>query len=265
MTVTATALTIAGSDSSAGAGIQADLKTFAALGVYGCSVISAVTAQNTQGVQAVEALNEHIVEQQLKAIFDDIDIHAIKIGMLPNQAIMQVVATQCMKAQVSIVFDPVMVSSSGTILLDPLALQTLKRDLIPHISLLTPNLSEAAVLTKRPVVTTQHEMLDTAKALLGLGLHSVLLKGGHLDGDCHDLFYDGTQTEWFSSPRIAARNTHGTGCTLSSAITAGLAKGLPVLNAIGEAKYYITQTIQKADELNVGKGKGSLHHFYHWW
>lgn len=265
MTSTITALTIAGSDSSAGAGIQADLKTFSALGVYGCSVITAITAQNTQGVQAVEPISAPLVEQQLQAIFSDINIHAIKIGMLSNQAIMQVVVKHCVVQSIPVVLDPVMVSSSGTVLLDESALHTLKKELIPEVNLLTPNLLEAAALTNRKLASNTETMLDTAKALLDLGAHKVLLKGGHLEGDCQDLFYDGSQLEWFNAPRIAARNTHGTGCTLSSAITASVAKGLPFVEAIAVAKHYITQAIKHADELVVGQGKGSLHHFYQWW
>lgn len=265
MTYTPIALSIAGSDSSGGAGIQADLKTFSALGVYGCSAITALTAQNTQGVQSVMNVDANFVQQQITSLQEDMVIDAVKIGMLSSLETTQAVIQACASFQ-QVVLDPVMVSSSGKTLLAEDAIDTVKRLLLPKIQLITPNLPEAAVLTRKAHAQTQTAMIDTAKAVHDLGVSAVLLKGGHLEnGDSADLFYDGSQLEWFVAPRFNTKNTHGTGCTLSSAITAGLAKGMTLLAAIAAAKQYMTQAIQHADDLNIGKGHGPVHHFHQWW
>ncbi|QDR83173.1 bifunctional hydroxymethylpyrimidine kinase/phosphomethylpyrimidine kinase [Sporomusa termitida] len=253
-------LTIAGSDSSGGAGIQADLKTFAAHGVYGMSVITAITAQNTQGVFAVQDVTPAIIAQQLDAIFDDIEVAAVKIGMVSQVETIKVIAAKLKEyGAKNIVVDPVMISKSGYHLLNPAAESTLVAYLLPLAAIVTPNIPEAEVITGQSI-TTLADMETAARAILGLGPQSVLLKGGHLNGDATDVLFDGSQSAYLPSRRISTKNTHGTGCTLSSAIAANIGRGLPVAAAVKAAKEYITTAIEHS--LSVGKGVGPTHHFY---
>ncbi len=254
------ALTIAGSDSGGGAGIQADLKTFSALGVYGMSAITAVTAQNTQTVSAVEPITSSMVAKQICAVFDDIQVDAIKIGMTVNEEITKAIANSLRSYPLPpVVLDPVMVSTSGRALLDPAAIKALKTELFSLVSLLTPNLPEASVLTGL-TINTPEQMYDAARAIVEMGVHAVLIKGGHLDGDALDIFYNGHDFYSFKKTRIDSIHTHGTGCTLSSAIAANLAKGNTLPVAIGKAKEYITTAI--ANAFPIGHGHGPVHHFY---
>nr|WP_314384947.1 bifunctional hydroxymethylpyrimidine kinase/phosphomethylpyrimidine kinase [uncultured Cardiobacterium sp.] len=263
---TSIALTIAGSDSGGGAGIQADLKTFSALGVYGASVITAVTAQNTRAVTAVEAISPALIRAQIEAVFADLPPQAVKTGMLgDSQTICTVAESLAAVALPYLVIDPVMVAKSGDKLLADAAIATLRERLIPLATLITPNLPEAGELLGRPV-TTRDDMPQAAADLLALGCHAVLLKGGHLAGDASDdlLLTTGGAT-WLSAARHPGKNTHGTGCTLSAAITAGLARGLALVDAVHTAKDYIGAAIAAADRLHVGSGHGPLHHFHRWW
>ena len=263
---TSIALTIAGSDSGGGAGIQADLKTFSALGVYGASVITAVTAQNTRAVTAVEAVSPVLIRAQIEAVFADLPPQAVKTGMLgDSQTICTVADSLAAVALPYLVIDPVMVAKSGDKLLADAAIATLRERLIPLATLITPNLPEAGELLGRPV-TTRDDMPQAAADLLALGCHAVLLKGGHLAGDASDdlLLTTGGAT-WLSAARHPGKNTHGTGCTLSAAITAGLARGLAPVDAVHAAKDYIGAAIAAADRLHVGSGHGPLHHFHRWW
>lgn len=263
---TSIALTIAGSDSGGGAGIQADLKTFSALGVYGASVITAVTAQNTRAVTAVEAISPALIRAQIEAVFADLPPQAVKTGMLgDSQTICTVVDSLAAVALPYLVIDPVMVAKSGDKLLADAAIATLRERLIPLATLITPNLPEAGELLGRSV-TTRDDMPQAAADLLALGCHAVLLKGGHLAGDASDdlLLTTGGAT-WLSAARHPGKNTHGTGCTLSAAITAGLARGLALVDAVHAAKDYIGAAIAAADRLHVGSGHGPLHHFHRWW
>ena len=263
---TSIALTIAGSDSGGGAGIQADLKTFSALGVYGASVITAVTAQNTRAVTAVEAISPALIRAQIEAVFADLPPQAVKTGMLgDSQTICTVADSLAAVALPYLVIDPVMVAKSGDKLLADAAIATLRTRLIPLATLITPNLPEAGELLGRPV-TTRDDMPQAAADLLALGCHAVLLKGGHLAGDASDdlLLTTGGAT-WLSAARHPGKNTHGTGCTLSAAITAGLARGLALVDAVHAAKDYIGAAIVAADRLHVGSGHGPLHHFHRWW
>lgn len=256
-------LTIAGSDSGGGAGIQADIKTFSALGVYGLSVVTAVTAQNTQGVLAVETISSEVVEKQLKAVFDDINIGAVKIGMLSQTALIKVVAQQLRHYKPKwLVLDPVMIATSGDRLLDDEAIEILKTTLLPLATIITPNLHEAAALLVGKAIQTESDMLNAAQQLSDQYGCSVLLKGGHVEdlNESNDLLYSVGNFEWLKGTRIATQNTHGTGCTLSAAIAAHLAKGELLVNAVKQAKQYIQQAIEHADELNVGKGKGPVKH-----
>ena len=253
-------LTIAGSDSSGGAGIQADLKTFSAHGVYGMSVITAVTAQNTQGVFAVEDISKDVIAKQIEAIFDDIEVDGVKIGMVSQVQTIEVIAEQLRRySPQTIVLDPVMVSKSGFHLLNPLAESTLIKELLPMAMIVTPNIPEAEVMTKMSIRTLK-QMEEAAKAIYQMGAKNVLLKGGHLEKESTDILYDGQEFSYFSSPRIATKNTHGTGCTLSSAITSNLALGYTLYEAVLRAKEYITIAIQHS--LSIGKGVGPTHHFY---
>ena len=263
---TSIALTIAGSDSGGGAGIQADLKTFSALGVYGASVITAVTAQNTRAVTAVEAVSPVLIRAQIEAVFADLPPQAVKTGMLgDSQTICTVADSLAAVALPYLVIDPVMVAKSGDKLLADAAIATLRERLIPLATLITPNLPEAGELLGRSV-TTRDDMPQAAADLLALGCHAVLLKGGHLAGDASDdlLLTTGGAT-WLSAARHPGKNTHGTGCTLSAAITAGLARGLALVDAVHAAKDYIGAAIAAADRLHVGSGHGPLHHFHRWW
>jgi len=269
--MTAIALTIAGSDSSGGAGIQADLKTFAALGVYGASVITALTAQNTQGVSAIYDVPPGFVAAQLDAVFADLAVGAVKIGMLFRPATVKAAAEGLARHRArNIVLDPVTIASSGDSLLAGNVVDALRRRLIPHALLVTPNLAEAAALAGSTPARSEREMEIQAREILSLGARNVLIKGGHAtnfgDGDeCVDLLIGEGEIVRLSAKRIATKNTHGTGCTLSSAIAAGLAKGRDLVTACQEAKAYVTAAIAHADELNIGHGPGPLHHFYEQW
>jgi len=261
------AVTIAGSDSSAGAGIQADLKTFAALGVYGASVITALTAQNTRGVAAIHDVPPEFIAAQIDAVFADLTVGAIKIGMLSQPAVIETVkAALDRHRQTNVVLDPVMVAASGDRLLAPEAIDVLRRVLIPRALIITPNLPEAAALLDGAIAESEGDMRDQADRLLAMGARAVLLKGGHAAGpESVDIFLDGTAELRLPAPRIATRNTHGTGCTLSSAIAAHLARGLTLADAVAKAKAYVTLAIAAADRLAIGAGHGPLHHFHVWW
>ncbi len=253
-------LTIAGSDSSGGAGIQADLKTFSAHGVFGMSVITAVTAQNTQGVFAVQDITSDIIASQLDAVFSDIEVDAVKIGMVSQIETIKIIAEKLKQYKPEhIVVDPVMISKSGYDLLSPKAKEALITELIPLATLLTPNLPEAEVITGRKIATIK-EMEEAAIRIHSLGAKAVLVKGGHLEDDATDICFDGHEFSYFKGEKIQTSNTHGTGCTLSSSIASNLANNLQLNDAIREAKNYITLAIQHS--FSIGKGVGPVHHFY---
>jgi hydroxymethylpyrimidine/phosphomethylpyrimidine kinase len=263
------ALTIAGSDSSGGAGIQADLKTFAAFGVYGCSVITAVTAQNTCQVTGIHNVPPEMVRKQIEAVLSDIKPHAIKIGMLSNPRNIRVVAKSLRTfGPVPIVLDPVMVAKSGDILLVKDAIGVLRQELIPLATVITPNIPEAEVLVGKPLETEQ-DFIDAAKVMREWGAQVVVLKGGHrppaINGGSEvvDLYFDGKKARVIRGPYVNTPHTHGTGCTFASAITAGLAIGLDPFPAVTQAREYLTQALKSA--FPVGQGKGPVHHFYRWW
>ncbi len=257
-------LSIAGFDGSGGAGIQADLKTFSALGCYGMTVLTALPVQNTMGVRGCYEIPLHIIEEQLEAIFDDIVPNSIKIGMLFNQKIVELVAAFLKKraSGIPVVLDPVMVAKSGDRLLLPDAISALKTHLIPMATIITPNLPEAAALTGNT-----EEMQLLAQRLLKLGSQAVLLKGGHTDGDeSNDLYVDQSgQAVWLTHSRIHSKNTHGTGCTLSAAIASYLALGHPLVAACRLAKTYLSAAIKAAQHDSVGHGHGPVHHFFNTW
>jgi hydroxymethylpyrimidine/phosphomethylpyrimidine kinase len=261
------AVTIAGSDSGGGAGIQADLKTFSALGVYGASVIAALTAQNTKGVSAVLDVPPEFVAKQMDAVFSDLAVAAVKIGMLGNAGVVKAVAAGLARHHQSrIVLDPVMVATSGDRLLAPDAVEALRTKLVPLALVVTPNLPEAAALLDAPEAVTEDDMVRQGERLLALGAKAVLMKGGHgKAAESADLLVTSTATVRFSAARIATRNTHGTGCTLAAAIAAGLAKGEDLAGAVRTAKDYVTAAIGAADRLGVGHGHGPVHHFHRWW
>jgi hydroxymethylpyrimidine/phosphomethylpyrimidine kinase len=258
------ALTIAGSDSSGGAGVQADLKTFAACGVYGASVITALTAQNTLGVRAIHQVPADFVTAQLDAVFSDLDVRAVKIGMVAHPGVIDaIVAGLTRWLPRHVVLDPVMVATSGDRLLAPEAIAALRTHLIPHAQLITPNLPEAAVLLEAPLATEAADIAEQGRRLLALGSRAVLIKGGHGRGpESIDYLVTADGVVALAAPRIVSRNTHGTGCSLSSAIAAGLAKGEDLATAIRGAKTYVTAAIAAADRLHVGHGHGPIHHFY---
>lgn len=265
--MTAIAVTIAGSDSGGGAGIQADLKTFSALGVYGASVIAALTAQNTLGVTGIHDVPAAFVAAQIDAVFSDLDVGAVKIGMLSQPDVIRAVAAGLDKYdQQKVVLDPVMVATSGDMLLREEAVSVLVSELLPRAALVTPNMREAARLVDGPVAASEAEMLAQAEAILGLGARAVLLKGGHGEGpESADLLLSPSIRRWYRAPRIATRNTHGTGCTLSSAIAAGLALGQDLEAAVETGKRYVSEAIAAADRLSIGRGHGPVHHFHRWW
>jgi hydroxymethylpyrimidine/phosphomethylpyrimidine kinase len=260
-------LTIAGSDSGGGAGIQADLKTFSALGAYGCSVIAALTAQNTRAVTGIHEVPAAFVTAQLDAVFDDIEIAAVKIGMLASPEIIRAVADGLERHHTGpVVLDPVMVAKSGDHLLRPEAVHALKARLLPLATVITPNLLEAGVLLAMEPPVDEAGMLEAAARLRTLGPEAVLLKGGHREGaESIDVFDDGGEPLTLASARIDTPNTHGTGCTLSSALAALLGQGLAPRDAVPAAKAYITEAIRAADRLRVGTGHGPVHHFHRWW
>ncbi len=259
------ALTIAGSDSGGGAGIQADLKTFAALGVYGMSVLTSITAQNTVGVQAIYDLPPEFVGLQIDSVLADIGADAVKTGMLSNTKIIALVAEKLRRYQVeNLVVDPVMIAKSGDPLLREEAHVTLVHDLFPLAKVVTPNLHEARVLSRLPISNLE-EMKEAAKAIHRLGPQNVVVKGGHLERESVDLLYDGHRSLELPGPRVETKNDHGTGCTFASAIAAGLAKGQDVPTAVKAAKEYITQALQGAIDWQLGQGHGPVHHFFALW
>ena len=265
--MTAIAVTIAGSDSGGGAGIQADLKTFSALGVYGASVVTALTAQNTKGVSAIHDVPAQFVAAQMDAVFSDLEVGAVKIGMVSQRAVIAAIAAGLERwRQDKIVLDPVMVAASGDKLLAADAIDVLKRALIPRALVVTPNLPEAAALLDAPIARNEAEMRDQGERLLALGPRAVLVKGGHGSGvESVDLLIEPTAFVRLAADRIATQNTHGTGCTLSSAIAAGLAKGLGLTEAVGAAKTYVTAALAAANRIKIGSGHGPTHHFHAWW
>jgi len=259
----AKALTIAGSDSGGGAGIQADLKTFAALGVYGTSAITAITAQNTRGVFAVQEIQPGVVAAQIDAVMDDIRPTAAKTGMLFSSRIIEAVADRVRARRLAnLVVDPVMIAKSGDPLLQAEAVTALKEVLLPLALVVTPNLPEAETLVGK-TITTDAEMRAAAEEIAGLGPRYVVIKGGHRPGDAIDLVYDGVDFQTLSAPRIETPHTHGTGCTFSAAITAGLAEGRDVVAAIQRAKEYLTGAIARG--YPIGSGHSPVHHFYRLW
>jgi hydroxymethylpyrimidine/phosphomethylpyrimidine kinase len=258
------ALTIAGSDSSAGAGIQADLKTFAAFGVYGASVITALTAQNTNGVSGIHLVPADFVTAQIDAVFSDLDVKAVKIGMVAQLATIDAIVAGLKRwSPRRVVLDPVMVATSGDRLLSADAVERLRTELIPLASLLTPNLPEAAALLDEEIAASKAAIEGQGKRLLELGCRAVLIKGGHGQGaESTDYLFDGNGIIALTAPRIATKNTHGTGCSLSSAIAAGLAKGEEMETAVRRAKAWVSAAIAAADRLGVGHGHGPIHHFH---
>lgn len=258
-------LTIAGSDSGGGAGIQADIKTMSATGSYGCSVITAITSQNTLGVSAIFPIPLAHIESQLDAVFTDLNIVAVKIGMLADARIIEVVARKIKQYQPQyLVLDPVMVATSGDLLLEQSAINTLKEHLIPLADIITPNLPEGAALTGRAIPQSESAMNEMVDDLRALGAKAVLLKGGHLERDTqsNDLLIMTDSLELLSAQRIATENTHGTGCTLSSAIASYLGQGHSLSQSVRLAKQYISGAIAHAGELNIGQGHGPVHHFF---
>jgi hydroxymethylpyrimidine/phosphomethylpyrimidine kinase len=258
------ALTIAGSDSSGGAGIQADLKTFAALGVYGASAITALTAQNTQGMAGIHNVPPEFVTAQIDAVFADLAIGAVKIGMLSQPAIIDAVAAALSRwSPPHVVLDPVMVATSGDRLLAADAVDALRTRLIPRASLITPNLPEAAALLDEAAASTEAAIESQGRRLLAMGCRAVLIKGGHGAGsESVDYLIDASRTIALPAPRVATQNLHGTGCTLASAIAAGVAKGEPLETAVRQAKAFVSAAIASADRSSVGRGHGPIHHFH---
>lgn len=264
-TATPIVLTIAGSDSGGGAGIQADIKAISATGSYACSVITAITAQNTQGVNGILPIPLEMVEQQLDAVFSDLNIQAVKIGMLADSDIIRLVAAKIRHYQPKfLVIDPVMVATSGDVLLQQHAITTLKTELLPLADIITPNLPEAAALTGLDIPQSLADMQTMISALREINPHAVLLKGGHLEQSSNstDLLILATDVIELTTPRINTHNTHGTGCTLSAAIASYLAQGNDLTTATSLAKRYITAAITAADELNIGYGHGPVNHFF---
>ena len=260
-------LSIAGSDPSGGAGIQADLKAFAANGVYGMAVITALTAQNTQGVTGVELVAPQFVKAQIDAVFADIKVDAVKIGMIATAEIAIAIAeTLADKNDVPIVLDPVMIAKGGAPLLQADAMEALRTVSVPKATVLTPNLPEAAQLLDLSEARDRSEMAQQARALTALGPNIVLVKGGHLPGDeSPDALWDGSALHWFENRRISTKNTHGTGCTLSASLAAFIAKGLSPCSAVAKATEYVSGAIAAADHQSVGNGHGPIQHFYNLW
>ena len=265
MTPPPVVLSVAGSDPSGGAGIQADLKTFSALGAYGCAVVTALTAQNTRGVRASAAVDPQMVVAQLDALADDVRIDAVKVGMLATAPVASAVGAWLVRQRPpAVVLDPVMVATSGDRLLADDAVEAL-RALLPAVSLVTPNLAEAAVLLGTDPATSTDQMLEQAAALCARGVPRALVKGGHLDGDAVDAYAGPEGVELFASARVHTRNTHGTGCTLSSAIAALVARHGDWQAAVEGAKAYLQGALAAADGLAVGHGHGPVHHFHQLW
>jgi len=259
------ALTIAGSDSGGGAGIQADLKTFAALGVYGMSVLTAITAQNTVAVTAVHELPTDLIAAQIDAVISDIGTDVVKTGMLGSAEIIRTVAGKIHEHGLDrLVVDPVMVAKSGDWLLREDAVEALRRELIPLALVVTPNLPEAEVIVGHSVATLD-EMRAAAREIVALGARAALVKGGHLAGDPIDVLFDGERVVELPARRIQTPNTHGTGCTYASAIAAYLARGESVEAAVASAKVYLTAAIERAYPIGHGRGHGPVHHFHRLW
>jgi len=261
------ALTIAGTDPSGGAGIQADLKTFSALGAYGCSVITALVAQNTRGVQSVYRIEPDFVAAQLDSVLSDVRIDTTKIGMLAETDIVEAVAERLRRYQVrNVVLDTVMLAKSGDPLLSPFAVSALRQHLLPQVSLITPNLPEAAALLDAPQARNEQEMHAQGEALLALGCEAVLMKGGHLDdAESPDWLFTREGALRFTAPRVTTKNTHGTGCTLSAALAALRPRHNDWASTVAEAKQWLTAALAQADSLEVGSGNGPVHHFHQWW
>lgn len=264
-----TALSIAGFDGSAGAGIQADIKTFSALGCYGLTVLTALPIQNTQGVQSIYDISEKCVEEQATALLTDIAIDAIKIGMLHRKEVIETVINILKKhVHQHVVLDPVLAASKGEPLLTFDAIECIKKNLFPLTSLITPNLPEASIFLGREI-KSKNQMEQAALQLVAMGPQAVLLKGGHLTNencdDCLCIHPSSPEILWFSSPKIATKNTHGTGCTYSAAITAFLAKGYELIDAIKMAKDYMFHCLSKGSNFILGRGNGPLHHFHEFW
>ena len=257
------AMTIAGSDSGGGAGVQADLKTFAALGVYGASTLTAITAQNTVAVTAVHEIPTDVITAQIDAVLSDIGADAVKTGMLSSSDIIECVSEALtVHGVLQLVVDPVMIAKSGDALLREDAIGSLRTHLLPLAMVVTPYIPEAEALTETTIVSDA-DVRRAAEAIVGMGSRSVVVKGGHREGPATDLFYDGTEFREFTSPRFDTVNTHGTGCTFASAVAAGLARGMVVSDAVALAKDYVTEGIRNS--FSIGKGHGPLNHFYRFW
>lgn len=253
-------LTIAGSDCSGGAGIQADLKTFSALGVFGMSVIVSVVAENTSRVIDIQDVLPDMIKKQMDAVFEDIDVDAVKIGMLSTPQCMEAVAKKLRQYKPhNVVIDPVMYAKNGCPLMPPTSIDTLIRIIIPLADVLTPNIPEAEKIADMEI-KSHADMESAAKKIQSMGCKAVIVKGGHAVGDATDILYDGNKMYYYKASRIDTKNTHGTGCTFSSAIAAQLSKGLSVESAVSRAKEYVTTAITHA--LPIGKGYGPTHHFY---
>ncbi len=258
-----TVMTIAGSDSGGGAGIQADLKTFSALGVFGTSTLTAITAQNTVGVTAVHEVPTDVISAQIDAVITDIGADAVKTGMLSSSAIVETVAEAIRRHGVTnLVVDPVMVAKSGDRLLREEAITSICNSLLPLAAVVTPNIPEAEDLTGL-TINTDGDVRQAAVSIIGMGARTVVIKGGHRDGPPTDVFYDGARFQEFTTERIPSTNTHGTGCTFASAVAAGLAHGLEPPAAVAQAKEYVTEAIRAS--YPIGRGHGPLHHFHAFW
>ena len=253
-------LTIAGSDCSGGAGIQADLKTFSALGVFGMSVIVSVVAENTSRVIDIQDISPDMIKKQIDAVFEDIDVDAVKIGMLSTPQCMEAVAEKLKQYKPhNVVIDPVMYAKNGSPLMQPTSIDTLIKSIIPLADVLTPNIPEAEKIADMEI-KSHNDMENAAKKIQSMGCKAVIIKGGHAVGDATDILYDGNKMYYYKASRIDTKNTHGTGCTFSSAIGAYLGKGLGVENAVSKAKEYVTTAITHS--LPIGKGYGQTHYFY---
>lgn len=261
------ALTIAGTDPSGGAGIQADLKAFSALGAYGTSVITALVAQNTRGVQSVYYIDPAFVAAQLDSVFSDVRIDSVKIGMLANADIVQAVAERLRHYRPEfVVLDTVMLAKSGDPLLAPEAVESIRRELLPLVSIITPNLPEAAALLACAPAEDEAQMREQGRALLAMGCRAVLMKGGHLsESESPDWLFTAEGEQRFTAPRVATRHTHGTGCTLSAALAALRPRHADWAATVAAAKDYLQHALQQADTLEVGNGIGPVHHFHAWW
>ncbi|CUZ85309.1 Hydroxymethylpyrimidine/phosphomethylpyrimidine kinase [Serratia marcescens] len=261
------ALTIAGTDPSGGAGIQADLKAFSALGAYGTSAITALVAQNTRGVQSVYYIDPAFVAAQLDSVFSDVRIDSVKIGMLANADIVQAVAERLRHYRPEfVVLDTVMLAKSGDPLLAPEAVASIRRELLPLVSIITPNLPEAAALLACAPAEDEAQMREQGRALLAMGCRAVLMKGGHLsENESPDWLFSAEGEQRFTAPRVATRHTHGTGCTLSAALAALRPRHADWAATVAAAKDYLQQALQQAGTLEVGHGIGPVHHFHAWW